>query len=160
MDPRDTDSADTRERLQAALADRYVIERELARGGMGAVHHARDLRHRRSVALKVLAPEFSQSLGADRFLREIEVAAGLAHRHIVALHDSGEAAGLLYFTMPLVEGPLERLEVLRVELPPCLPGELVEPNAVHRRDHEAPALHHDRRRWRLRSYPRRSWCQP
>ena len=96
MDPLDTDSVDTGERLQAALAGQYVIEREIGRGGMGADYRARDLRHRRSVALKVLAPEFSQSLGADRFLREIEVAARLAHPHIVALHDSGEADGLLY----------------------------------------------------------------
>ena len=96
VDPLDTDSVDTGERLQAALAGQYVIEREIGRGGMGAVYRARDLRHRRSVALKFLAPEFSQSLGADRFLREIEVAAGLAHPHTVALHDSGEADGLLY----------------------------------------------------------------
>src|SRR6476469_6230061 len=90
--------------LTAALAGRYVMERELGRGGMATVYLARDLRHRRPVAIKVLAPDLSQSLGAERFLREIELAANLQHPHVVPLFDSGEAAGLLYYVMPFVEG--------------------------------------------------------
>jgi serine/threonine-protein kinase len=90
--------------LTAALADRYVIERELGRGGMATVYLARELRHRRPVAIKVLDPDLSQSLGAERFLREIELAANLQHPHVVPLFDSGEAAGLLYYVMPFVEG--------------------------------------------------------
>ncbi|MCG6955832.1 MAG: protein kinase [Gemmatimonadetes bacterium] len=90
--------------LQSALADRYLIERELGRGGMATVYLARDLRHHRQVALKVLNPAVATSLGADRFLREIEVAAGLQHPNIVTVFDSGDARGSLWFTMPYVEG--------------------------------------------------------
>ncbi len=90
--------------LQTALADRYTLERELGRGGMATVYLARDLRHRRPVALKVLHPELAFALGADRFLREIEVAANLTHPHILPLHDSGEVEGLLYYVMPYIEG--------------------------------------------------------
>ena len=90
--------------LRAALADRYRIERELGRGGMATVFLAHDLRHDRPVALKTLHPELAQSLGADRFLQEIKLAARLQHPHILSVHDSGEAAGLLWFTMPYVEG--------------------------------------------------------
>ncbi|MGH7702748.1 MAG: protein kinase domain-containing protein [Gemmatimonadales bacterium] len=91
-------------RLAAALADRYTIERELGRGGMAAVYLARDLKHGRPVALKVLHPELAAALGPERFLREIEVAARLTHPHILPLHDSGSADGLLYYVMPFVEG--------------------------------------------------------
>jgi len=97
--------------LQAALADRYVIERELGRGGMATVYLARDLKHRRFVALKVLSPALAASLGADRFLREIELAARLQHPHIVTVFDSGDAGGMLWYTMPYVEG-----ETLRARL--------------------------------------------
>ncbi len=90
--------------LTIALADRYRLERELGRGGMATVYLAQDLRHRRRVALKVLHPELAYALGADRFLREIEVAANLTHPHILPLYDSGEAAGLLFYVMPYVEG--------------------------------------------------------
>jgi eukaryotic-like serine/threonine-protein kinase len=90
--------------LTDALRDRYVLEKELGRGGMATVYLARDLRHKRRVALKVLHPELSYSLGVDRFLREIETVASLTHPHILPLHDSGEAAGLLYYVMPYVEG--------------------------------------------------------
>ncbi|PYO70746.1 MAG: hypothetical protein DMD64_16695 [Gemmatimonadetes bacterium] len=96
--------ADLFTRLQAALADRYTIERELGRGGMATVYLAQDLKHHRKVAIKVLKPELAAALGPDRFLREIETAAGLNHPHILPLHDSGEAAGLLYYVMPYVEG--------------------------------------------------------
>jgi len=90
--------------LQEALAERYAIERELGRGGMATVYLARDLKHSRRVAIKVLHPDLAASVGAQRFLREIEIAAGLTHPHILPLHDSGSAGALLYFVMPFVEG--------------------------------------------------------
>jgi serine/threonine protein kinase/Tfp pilus assembly protein PilF len=96
--------ADLRERLQEALAGRYRLERELGRGGMATVFLAQDLRHKRSVALKVLHPELAHTLGTERFQREIETVARLQHPHILPVHDSGEAAGQLWFTMPYVEG--------------------------------------------------------
>jgi Tol biopolymer transport system component len=92
------------DRLAAALADRYVIERELGAGGMATVYLAEDLRHRRKVAIKVLRPELAAALGAERFLREIETTAGLRHPHILPLYDSGDADGFLFYVMPLVEG--------------------------------------------------------
>ena len=103
---------DLLERLRAALADRYAVESEIGRGGMATVFLAQDLRHDRRVAIKVLHPELAASLGPDRFLREIKIAAKLDHSHILALHDSGEADGLLYYVMPYVEGESlrERLE--------------------------------------------------
>jgi len=88
----------------AAIASRYRIERELGVGGMAVVYLARDPRHGRPVALKVLRPELATTLGAERFLREISIAARLVHPNIVPLHDSGEAGGRLYFVMPYVEG--------------------------------------------------------
>ena len=91
-------------RLIAALADRYRIERELGRGGMATVYVAEDLKHRRQVAIKVMRPELSASMGADRFLREVEIAAKLSHPNILPVYDSGEADGFLYYVMPLVEG--------------------------------------------------------
>src|SRR5258706_620978 len=99
--------------LQAALADRYVIERELGSGGMATVYLARDLKHRRFVALKVLSPALAASLGADRFLREIELAARLQHPHIVTVFDSGDAGGILWYTMPYVEGETLRARLAR-----------------------------------------------
>jgi TolB-like protein/tetratricopeptide (TPR) repeat protein len=97
-------SADARITLEAALAGRYTIERELGRGGMATVYLARDLRHDRPVALKVLHPQLAASLGPERFLREIKLAARLQHPHILTVHDSGDAGGQLWFTMPYVEG--------------------------------------------------------
>src|SRR2546426_1230712 len=107
-------------RLQVALAERYSIERELGRGGMATVYLAEDLKHHRLVALKVLDPEATAGVGPDRFLREIELAAGLNHPHILPLHDSGNAGGLLYYVMPYVEGEslrdrLEREKQLPLE---------------------------------------------
>jgi dienelactone hydrolase len=99
--PAMTDVAD---RLAAALADRYRIERELGHGGMATVHLARDLKHGRTVAIKVLRPELAQAVGGSRFLREINIAAQLQSPHILPLLDSGEAEGLLYYVMPYVEG--------------------------------------------------------
>jgi serine/threonine protein kinase len=91
-------------RLATALLPRYAIEAEIGAGGMATVYLAQDLRHNRKVAVKVLIPEVTESLGAARFLREIEIAAGLTHPHILPLFDSGEAGGLLYFVMPYVKG--------------------------------------------------------
>jgi len=96
--------ADPYLQLRAALAGRYTIEREIGRGGMATVYLAQDPKHRRPVAVKVLAPELAAALGRERFLREIEIAARLAHPHILPLHDSGEADGWLYYVMPYVEG--------------------------------------------------------
>jgi serine/threonine-protein kinase len=90
--------------LAAALSDVYRIERELGRGGMATVYLARDLRHNRPVALKVLKPELGAVLGVERFLSEIQVTANLQHPNLLPLFDSGEANGLLYYVMPYVEG--------------------------------------------------------
>jgi tRNA A-37 threonylcarbamoyl transferase component Bud32 len=92
------------DRLRSALEGRYRIEREIGRGGMAIVFLAYDEKHKRQVALKVLRPEISAVVGAERFHREIEIAARLQHPHILPLHDSGEADGLLYYVMPFVVG--------------------------------------------------------
>ena len=89
--------------LEHALSDRYTIDREIGRGGMATVYLARDLRHGRNVAVKVLSPDVAASVGAQRFLREIKVAAGLRHPHILPLYDSGEADGSLFYVMPYEE---------------------------------------------------------
>ncbi|HEU5154275.1 MAG TPA: protein kinase, partial [Gemmatimonadales bacterium] len=101
------------ERLRAALADRYRIEREIGQGGMATVYLAEDLKHRRKVAVKVLRQELAVTLGPERFFREIEVAAQLQHPHILPLHDSGEAGGFLYYVMPFVEGESLRERLVR-----------------------------------------------
>ena len=104
--------------LNDALQGRYIVERELGRGGMATVYLARDLRHDRSVALKLLHPELAASLGAERFLREIRTTARLQHPHILTLLDSGEAGGLLWYTMAYVEGESLRQRLEReVQLP-------------------------------------------
>ncbi len=92
------------ERLTAALEGRYTLERELGQGGMATVYLADDARHRRKVAVKVLRPELAATIGPERFLREIEIAAQLQHPHILPLLDSGEADGFLYYVMPFVDG--------------------------------------------------------
>src|SRR3989442_2524288 len=86
------------------MADRYTMERELGRGGMATVYLAADLKHHGGVDIKVLKPELAAALGPERFLREIELAARLTHPHILALHDSGQAGGFLYYVMPYIEG--------------------------------------------------------
>src|SRR5580704_13466241 len=86
------------------LADRYVIVRELGHGGMATVYVADDTKHGRQVAIKVLRPDVAQSIGAERFLREITIAARLSHPHIVPLIDSGESDGLLYYVSPYLRG--------------------------------------------------------
>src|SRR4051812_36666569 len=118
--------SDDLNRLQAELAAYYRIERELGRGGMAVVYLAHDLRHDRPVALKVLHPELAQTLGTERFLREVKLAARLQHPHIVSVHDSGEVPagsdgpGCLWFTMPYIEGEslrdrLRRERQLRID---------------------------------------------
>ena len=105
-------------RLAAALADRYRLGRELGQGGMATVYLAQDLRHDRNVALKVLRPELASALGAERFLREVKIAANLTHPHILPLHDSGEAEGFLYYVMPFISGESLRARLTREgELP-------------------------------------------
>ena len=90
--------------LRTALADRYRIERELGAGGMATVYLAHDVKHDRPVAIKVLKPELSAILGAERFLHEIKTTANLQHPHILSLFDSGEAGGQVFYVMPYVEG--------------------------------------------------------
>src|ERR687887_289287 len=97
--------------LNAALAGRYRIEREIGQGGMATVYLAQELRHERRVALKVLNPELGAVLGVERFLAEIRVTANLQHPNLLPLFDSGEADGLLFYVMPYVEG-----ESLRAKL--------------------------------------------
>ncbi|UCF20411.1 MAG: serine/threonine protein kinase [Gemmatimonadota bacterium] len=92
------------ERVRAVLADRYAVHSEVGSGGMATVYLARDLKHERRVALKVLRPELAAAIGAQRFLQEIRITAGLNHPHILPLLDSGEADGLLYYVMPYVAG--------------------------------------------------------
>jgi tetratricopeptide (TPR) repeat protein len=111
---------DQRDCLSRALRERYALERELGRGGMATVYLARDLKHQRQVALKVLRPDISALIGAERFVREIAIVAKLAHPHVLPLHDSGVADGHLYYVMPFVEGEslrarLERERQLPVE---------------------------------------------
>jgi len=100
-------------RLSSVLADRYRLERQLGEGGMAIVYAAEDVRHHRQVAVKVLRPELGAALGAERFVREIEIVAGLRHPHILPLYDSGEADGFLYYVMPLVEGETLRARIER-----------------------------------------------
>jgi len=111
--------ADVLRMLQEGLAGRYTVERELGRGGMAAVFLARDLRHDRLVALKVLHPELAMSIGTDRFAREIRFAARLQHPHILPVHDSGDVPGtgsqptLLWFSMPYIDGESLRERLAR-----------------------------------------------
>ena len=100
-------------RLQVALADRYRIDREIGAGGMATVYLAQDLRHDRKVALKLLRPELSAVIGAERFLAEIKLTANLQHPHILPLFDSGEADGCLFYVMPLIEGESLRERLAR-----------------------------------------------
>ncbi|HVF39948.1 MAG TPA: protein kinase, partial [Gemmatimonadaceae bacterium] len=110
----------TKEQLEEALADRYSIEELIGEGGMATVYRARDVKHRRNVAIKVLRPDLGAVLGIDRFLSEIQVTANLQHPNLLPLFDSGEANGLLFYVMPLIEGEslrqrLDRERQLAVE---------------------------------------------
>lgn len=95
---------DAPDALRSSLADRYRIEREIGAGGMATVHLARDLRHGRAVALKVLRPDVAAAMGVERFQREVTLTAALQHPHILPLFDSGESAGFLYYVTPYVDG--------------------------------------------------------
>src|SRR5213596_469597 len=109
MDPvRDAVAAVT-----AALGERYAIDRELGRGGMATVYVAQDRRHAREVAIKVLPPDGAAAIGAERFLREIAIAARLTHPHVLPLIDSGQADGSLYYVMPYVRGETLRERLVR-----------------------------------------------
>ncbi len=96
--------ADNLDRIRAGLTPRFHVERELGAGGMATVYLAEDMKHQRPVAIKVLKPGLAATIGAERFLREIRIAARLIHPHILGLHDSGEADGFLYYVMPFVDG--------------------------------------------------------
>src|SRR5678815_1107894 len=96
--------ATSADKLRDSLAGTYTIDRELGRGGMATVFLAQDTKHERVVAIKVLHPDLAASLGTDRFLREIKLAARLNHPHILPLFDSGEADGFLYYVMPYIVG--------------------------------------------------------
>jgi eukaryotic-like serine/threonine-protein kinase len=118
-------------RLREAMAGRYPIERAVGRGGMATVYLARDAKHQRDVAVKVLHPELAAGLGTERFLREIRIEAGLQHPHILPLHDSGEAEGFLYYVMPYVVGEslrqrLERETRLPVEDALAIAGDVAD----------------------------------
>ncbi|MFC1662036.1 protein kinase [Gemmatimonadota bacterium] len=135
----------TEARLKAALADRYAIEHEIDSGGMATVYRARDLKHDRTVAVKVLKPELAEAIGADRFLREIRTTANLSHPHILPLHDSGEAEGFLFYVMPFVEGEslrdrLEREGQLPVEEAVQIGQEISDALAYA---HEKGVIHRD-----------------
>ena len=116
--------------LNAALVGRYEVEREVGQGGMATVYLAKDLRHNRHVALKVLSSELAAVVGRERFHSEIEVTANLHHPHLLPLFDSGDAGGLLFYVMPYVEGESlrKRLERERQLTPrgrawlPCCTG--------------------------------------
>jgi serine/threonine-protein kinase len=126
------------QQLHASLADRYQIERELGAGGMATVYLAEDLKHRRKVAIKVLRADLGAAI-RDRFPREIEIIAQMSHPHILPLHDSGEAGGLLYYVMPYVEG-----ETLRQRLQREGPLQLAEATRILREVVDALAFAHQR----------------
>ena len=126
---------DVSARLGKALSGRYEIERELGEGATARVFLARDLKHGRRVAIKVLRPELAEAIGSERFLREIQVAAQLHHPHVLSLHDSGEADGLLYYVMPHVEGSTLGEECLRT-------GPMPLERALRLGRHVAEALGH------------------
>ena len=118
---------DTVERLRSVLAERYAIDCELGRGGMATVYLARDLKHNRSVAIKVLRPDLAVSIGSARFLREIRIASRLTHPNILPLYDSGTSDGLLFYVMPHVAGESLRERIRRegplpVRKPSILPA--------------------------------------
>jgi TolB-like protein/tRNA A-37 threonylcarbamoyl transferase component Bud32/tetratricopeptide (TPR) repeat protein len=122
------------DKLRAALEGRYAVERLIGEGGMATVYLAHDARHDRPVAIKVLRAELAASIGADRFLREIRVAARLQHPNILALYDSGEAAGFLYYVMPFVKGESLRARLDREQ-------QLSLPDAIGLTCEIAEALH-------------------
>ena len=136
---------DTMERLSAALAGRYRVDREIGAGGMATVYLANDLKHDRMVAVKVLKPELAVAIGAERFLAEIKTTANLQHPHILALHDSGEVNGTVYYVMPYVEGEslrdrLDREKQLPVDDALRIAGEVAD---ALQYAHERGVIHRD-----------------
>jgi serine/threonine-protein kinase len=133
------------ERLRAALADRYTVERELGQGGMATVYLAHDLRHGRPVALKVLRPELAAVIGAERFLTEIRTTAALQHPHILPLHDSGEADSFLYYVMPFVDGESLRARLVREQQLPVAEAVRVATQVASALDyaHRRGVIHRD-----------------
>ncbi len=132
-------------RLNAALAGRYAIERELGAGGMATVYLADDLKHNRKVALKVLKPDLAAVVGAERFLAEIETTANLTHPHILPLFDSGEADGFLFYVMPYLEGEtlgdrIEREKQLPVDEAVALASKVA---GALQHAHEQGVIHRD-----------------
>ena len=145
--PRTTAAHDLGElaRVRRALSATYRVERALGAGGMATVYLAEDVKHRRKVAVKVMRPELAQTLGADRFLREVEIAAQLSHPHILPVYDSGQADGLLYYVMPYVEGEslqerMQRESQLPVEDALRIAREVAEALAYA---HERNIIHRD-----------------
>ena len=136
---------DLQQRLAAALAERYTVEREIGRGGMSIVFLASDPTLGRQVAIKVLRPELAASLGPDRFLDEIKVAARLKHPYILKLHEAGEARGLLYYSMPYVEGETLRQLLARehtLSIPDALRIAQEDPEALDHA-HRHNVIHRD-----------------
>ena len=135
-----TESSSHTERLDAALDGKYRIERKLGEGGMASVYLAEDIKHKRKVALKILRPELAAVIGAARFLSEITTTANLQHPHILALFDSGEAAGFLYYVMPFIDGEtlrdkLEREQQLGVDEAVSIAREVADAlDYAHRHD--------------------------
>jgi serine/threonine-protein kinase len=145
--PRTTAAHDLGElaRVRRALAATYKVERALGAGGMATVYLAEDVKHHRKVAVKVMRPDLAQTLGADRFLREVEIAAQLSHPHILPVYDSGQAEGLLYYVMPYVEGEslqerMQRESQLPVEDALRIAREVAEALAYA---HERNIIHRD-----------------
>jgi serine/threonine protein kinase len=126
------------DRLQDVIGERYQLVRELGRGGMAVVFLATDVRQDRLVALKVMRPEIAAELGTERFLREIRIAGHLQHPHILGLYDSGEIGGILYYTMPYVEGESLRQRLERERQLPL-------PDAIRIACQVAEALSHAHR---------------
>ena len=132
------------ERLADSLAGRYRLVREIGRGGSAVVYLAEDLKHERFVAVKVLRPEIAASLGPERFLREIKIAANLAHPHILPLHDSDQAGAFLYFVMPVIEGETLRERIQEGPLPvPNVVAVLRDVLSALQYAHERGVVHRD-----------------
>ncbi|HEY7408691.1 MAG TPA: serine/threonine-protein kinase, partial [Gemmatimonadaceae bacterium] len=143
--PLGRDTTDVEARLRAALGERYTIVRSLGVGGSASVFLAREHKHDRSVALKVLHPQIAAHLGVHRFLGEVRIAAQLAHPHILPLIDSGEADGLLFYVMPHLEGETLRDRLIRQGriAPPQAVGLLRDIADALRAAHAAGVVHRD-----------------
>ena len=127
------------------ISDRYRIEEEIGSGGMAVVYRAQDLKHNRPVAIKVMRPEVSAVMGRERFLSEISFAARLQHPHILALIDSGEANGRLYYVMPFLEGDTLAQQLAREKSLPIAEALRITPEVVNALEyaHEHGVLHRD-----------------